>query len=102
MQAFLVSIASIALGELGDKTQLLALILATQLRRPLLVLLGISWSTLANHLLAALLGQWAGALLESADPALDARHLLPGAGGMGADSGKGRDRSRGHATATAP
>jgi Ca2+/H+ antiporter, TMEM165/GDT1 family len=64
MEAFLVSIASIALGELGDKTQLLALILATQLRRPLAVLLGILVSTLANHLLAALLGQWAGSLLS--------------------------------------
>jgi Ca2+/H+ antiporter, TMEM165/GDT1 family len=64
MQAFLISIASIALGELGDKTQFLALILATQLRRPLLVLLGIFLATLANHLLAALLGQWAGALLS--------------------------------------
>jgi len=64
MEAFLVSIASIALGELGDKTQLLALILATQLRRPLPVLLGILVATLANHLLAALLGQWAGLTLN--------------------------------------
>jgi Ca2+/H+ antiporter, TMEM165/GDT1 family len=66
MQAFLVSIASIALGELGDKTQLLALILATQLRRPLAVIAGILVATLANHLLAALLGQWAGSLLQPA------------------------------------
>ncbi len=64
MEAFLVSIASIALGELGDKTQLLALILATQLRRPLAVIAGILIATLANHLLAALLGQWAGSLLR--------------------------------------
>lgn len=64
MQAFLVSIASIALGELGDKTQLLALILATQLRRPYAILAGILVATLANHLLAALLGQWAGSLLR--------------------------------------
>lgn len=64
MEAFLVSIASIALGELGDKTQLLALILATQLRRPLAIILGVLVSTLANHLLAALAGQWAGSLLS--------------------------------------
>ncbi|HEY6451504.1 MAG TPA: TMEM165/GDT1 family protein [Steroidobacteraceae bacterium] len=64
MEAFLVSIASIALGELGDKTQLLALILATQLRRPLAVLLGILAATIANNLLAALLGQWAGSALS--------------------------------------
>ncbi|MGA2023476.1 MAG: TMEM165/GDT1 family protein [Steroidobacteraceae bacterium] len=63
MQAFLISTAGIALGELGDKTQLLALILATQLRRPLAIILGILVATLANHLLAALLGQWVGSLL---------------------------------------
>jgi putative Ca2+/H+ antiporter (TMEM165/GDT1 family) len=64
MEAFLVSIASVALGELGDKTQLLALILATQLRRPVAVILGVLVSTLANHLLAALAGQWAGSQLS--------------------------------------
>jgi putative Ca2+/H+ antiporter (TMEM165/GDT1 family) len=64
MQAFLVSIASIALGELGDQTQLLTLILATQLKRPLAVITGVLLATLANHLLAALLGQWAGSLLR--------------------------------------
>jgi len=64
MEAFLVSIASIALGELGDRTQFLALILATRLRRPVAVILGILVATLANHLLAALLGQWAGSLLS--------------------------------------
>lgn len=64
MEAFLVSIASVALGELGDKTQLLALILATQLRRPVAVILGVLVSTLANHWLAALAGQWAGSLLS--------------------------------------
>jgi putative Ca2+/H+ antiporter (TMEM165/GDT1 family) len=64
MQAFLVSIAGVALGELGDKTQLLALILATQLRRPIPIILGILVATTANHLLAAALGQWAGSLLS--------------------------------------
>jgi putative Ca2+/H+ antiporter (TMEM165/GDT1 family) len=64
MEAFLVSIASVALGELGDKTQLLALILATQLRRPVPVILGVLVATLANHLLAAVAGQWAGSLLR--------------------------------------
>ena len=64
MQAFLVSIAGVALGELGDKTQLLALILATQLRRPIPIILGILVATTANHLLAAALGQWAGSLLN--------------------------------------
>jgi len=64
MQTFLISLASVALGELGDRTQLLALLLATQLRRPVAVLFGILAATLANHALAALAGQWAGALLD--------------------------------------
>lgn len=64
MQAFLVSLTSVFLGELGDRTQLLALLLATQLRRPLAVIAGILAATLLNHALAALAGQWAGALLS--------------------------------------
>jgi putative Ca2+/H+ antiporter (TMEM165/GDT1 family) len=64
MEAFLVSIGSIALGEIGDKTQLLALILATQLRRPMAIILGVLLSTALNNLLAALAGQWAGSLLS--------------------------------------
>jgi putative Ca2+/H+ antiporter (TMEM165/GDT1 family) len=64
MEAFLISITSVALGELGDKTQLLALILATRLQRPLAVILGILVATLANHFIAALFGQWVGSLLS--------------------------------------
>jgi putative Ca2+/H+ antiporter (TMEM165/GDT1 family) len=64
MEAFLICAATIVLGEIGDRTQLLALILTTQLRRPLPIILGILVATLANHALAALLGQWAGSLLS--------------------------------------
>jgi putative Ca2+/H+ antiporter (TMEM165/GDT1 family) len=64
MHSFLVSIAAISLGELGDKTQLLALLLATRLRAPVPVILGILVATLAIHLIACVLGQWAGALLD--------------------------------------
>jgi putative Ca2+/H+ antiporter (TMEM165/GDT1 family) len=60
MAAFLICVATIVLGEIGDRTQLLALILTTQLRRPVAIILGILVATLANHALAALLGQWAG------------------------------------------
>jgi putative Ca2+/H+ antiporter (TMEM165/GDT1 family) len=63
VHVFLISVASVALGELGDKTQLLALLLATRLRRPLPIIAGIFVATLLNHLLACLLGQWAGTLL---------------------------------------
>jgi Ca2+/H+ antiporter, TMEM165/GDT1 family len=63
MQAFLVSTTSVALGELGDKTQLLTLVLATRLRRPAVVIAGVFVATLANHLIACWFGQWAATLL---------------------------------------
>jgi putative Ca2+/H+ antiporter (TMEM165/GDT1 family) len=56
MEAFLVSALLIAVGEIGDKTQLLALVLATRYRRRLPIVLGILVATLANHSLAGLLG----------------------------------------------
>jgi putative Ca2+/H+ antiporter (TMEM165/GDT1 family) len=62
VDAFLISTASVALAELGDKTQLLALVLAAKYRRPWLIALGILLATLANHALAgafgALVAQW--------------------------------------------
>ncbi|MCW5773134.1 MAG: TMEM165/GDT1 family protein [Rhodospirillaceae bacterium] len=58
MEAFLVSTGVVAIAEIGDKTQLLALVLATRYRRPVPIILGILVATLANHALAA----WAGGL----------------------------------------
>ena len=63
MEAFLVSTASVAVGELGDKTQLLSLILASRLRRPLPIIAGIFVATLTNHLLACWFGEWVGKLI---------------------------------------
>jgi putative Ca2+/H+ antiporter (TMEM165/GDT1 family) len=63
MDAFLISTASIAVGELGDKTQLLSLILATRLRKPIPLIAGIFVATLLNHLGACLVGEWAGKLI---------------------------------------
>ena len=57
MQAFLVSTGVVALGEIGDKTQLLAMLLAARFRRPVPIILGIFVATLANHALAGGLGQ---------------------------------------------
>ena len=48
----------VALGEMGDKTQLLALLLAARYRRPLPIVAGILVATLANHAGAAALGTW--------------------------------------------
>ncbi len=56
VQGFLPSLLVVALAEIGDKTQLLALLLATRFRRPVPILLGIALATLANHALAGALG----------------------------------------------
>jgi len=56
MEALLTSTAVVALAEIGDKTQLLAILLATRFHRPLPIILGILVATLANHFCAALLG----------------------------------------------
>jgi Ca2+/H+ antiporter, TMEM165/GDT1 family len=58
MEAFLVSTGIVALGEMGDKTQLLALLLAARFRRPLPIIAGILVATLVNHALAGLIGDW--------------------------------------------
>lgn len=63
MQALLVTAAVVALAEFGDKTQMLALVLAARFRRPAPILLGILCATLANHALAAALGRWIAASL---------------------------------------
>lgn len=63
MEALLVSTGVVALGEMGDKTQLLAMLLAVRFRKPLPIVLGILVATLFNHASAGLVGAWvAGAL----------------------------------------
>ena len=58
MEAILVSTGVVALAEMGDKTQLLAFILAARFKRPLPIILGILFATLLNHGLAGALGTW--------------------------------------------
>ena len=58
MEAFLVSTGIVALAEIGDKTQLLALLLAARFRKPWPIVLGILVATLANHAFAAAAGAW--------------------------------------------
>jgi putative Ca2+/H+ antiporter (TMEM165/GDT1 family) len=65
-EAFVVSTGVVALGEVGDKTQLLALLLAARYRRPLPIIAGILVATLANHSAAGALGAW---LTRVVDPA---------------------------------
>ena len=63
MEGFLVATGVVALAEIGDKTQLLAFILAAKFRRPVPIILGILVATLANHAGAAALGAWITSLL---------------------------------------
>ncbi len=63
LEGFLVSTGIVALAEVGDKTQLLAFILAAKFRKPLPIVLGILAATLANHAFAAALGTWLTSLL---------------------------------------
>jgi putative Ca2+/H+ antiporter (TMEM165/GDT1 family) len=63
-EAFLVSTGVVALGEMGDKTQLLALLLAARFRRPLPIIAGIFVATVLNHAGAAALGAWLTRLVD--------------------------------------
>ena len=65
MEAFLVSAGVVALAEIGDKTQLLALVLAARFRRPLPIIAGILCATIVNHALAGAVGRW---LIEALGP----------------------------------
>ncbi|MEO6972713.1 MAG: TMEM165/GDT1 family protein [Rhodoferax sp.] len=58
MEAFFVSAGIVALAEIGDKTQLLALLLAVRFRRPWPIVLGIFVATIINHALAGAVGAW--------------------------------------------
>ena len=57
MQSLLVSTGVVALAEIGDKTQLLAFILATRFKKPIPIILGILLATIINHGLAGALGK---------------------------------------------
>jgi putative Ca2+/H+ antiporter (TMEM165/GDT1 family) len=58
MQSLLISTGVVALAEMGDKTQLLAFILAARFKRPVPIILGIFVATIINHGLAGALGAW--------------------------------------------
>ena len=64
MYEFLISTAIVALAEMGDKTQLLALLLAARFRKPAPILVAILLATLINHGLSAVLGQWITTVLS--------------------------------------
>jgi putative Ca2+/H+ antiporter (TMEM165/GDT1 family) len=63
-EGFAVSTGVVALGEIGDKTQLLALLLAARFRRPWPIVWGILVATLLNHALASALGAWVAQVVD--------------------------------------
>ena len=63
MEAFLVSTGIVALAEIGDKTQLLAFILAAKFRKPVPIIVGILVATLVNHGFAGAVGTWVTTLV---------------------------------------
>lgn len=65
METYFVSTLLVALAEMGDRTQLLAIMLASRFRKPAPILLGILVATLANHGLAALAGFYVSSLLSA-------------------------------------
>jgi len=67
MEAFFVSTLVVAVGEVGDKTQLLSLLLAARFRRPIPIILGIFCATMANHAIAGAAGAW---VRSAVDPEL--------------------------------
>ena len=63
MEAFFISTAIVALAEMGDKTQLLALVLAARFRKPWPIVWGIFAATVVNHALAGAVGAWVTTVL---------------------------------------
>ena len=63
-QAFIVSTSVVALAEMGDKTQLLSLILAARYRKPMPIVLGILVATLLTHAIAGALSAWLYSLMR--------------------------------------
>jgi len=72
LEPLFASTAVVAIGEIGDKTQLLSLVLAARYRAPWPILAGIVVATLVNHAIAA----WAGGLVRAAVPPDVLRWLL--------------------------
>ena len=90
LEAFLTSTAIVALAEIGDKTQLLAIVLAARFRKPVPIILGILVATLANHALAAFAGAQARGLAGRFLVSVSRRPLLYRDGSVDADPRQAR------------
>lgn len=96
MEALSTSFALVALAEIGDKTMLLALVLAARFRQPVPIVLGILFATLANHFIAALLGVHIAGLLDGPlfRIAVAAGFIIMGLWTLVPDKFEEKDRSR--------
>jgi len=65
MEALLISLTTVALAEMGDRTQLLVLLLATRFRRPWPIVAGVTCASLLSHAVAAAIGAWIGTRLRT-------------------------------------
>jgi putative Ca2+/H+ antiporter (TMEM165/GDT1 family) len=63
LEPFFTSVAVVAVGEIGDKTQLLAIVLAAKFKKPVPIILGVLCATMLNHVMASTLGYYASAWL---------------------------------------
>lgn len=63
METFLVALSTVAVAEIGDRTQILSLALAAHYRKPWPIVAGILCATIANHAIAGLIGTWVGGFL---------------------------------------
>ena len=66
MEVFLIAFSTIVIAEMGDRTQLLSLVLSARFRKPWPIIAGIFLATLTNHALAGAIGIWAGRFLTPA------------------------------------
>ncbi|RMF11708.1 MAG: TMEM165/GDT1 family protein [Alphaproteobacteria bacterium] len=64
MDALLISLGIVALAELGDKTQILVLLLAARFRQPVAIIAGLVLATIVSHLIAAIIGRWIADLVD--------------------------------------
>ena len=90
MEAFLIAFSTIAIAEMGDRTQLLSLVLTAQYRKPWPIIAGIFLATLANHAAAGFIGVWFGRYLTPT--LLDACRRCEHAGDGRVDTHPGQTR----------
>ena len=88
VEAFLVSTMVVGLAEIGDKTQILSLMLAARFQRPVPIIFGILFATLANHAAAGLAGIVFRQPAQRPLDALDSRNFLPQRRRVGAVPGQ--------------